>query len=390
MAKRCFLIILDSFGIGHAPDAAAFGDEGSNTLAAVCTSPKLNVPNLQKLGLFNIDTVNYGEPCANPQGAYARLVEQSLGKDTTIGHWEIAGINTMQPMPVFPGGFPKDFIREFEQACKRQTLCNQPYSGTKVIADYGEQHMKSGALIVYTSADSVFQIAAHEEVVPLSELYRYCEIARELLTGPLAVGRVIARPFVGTNAKDFTRTQNRHDYSLTPHSPTVLNALADNGLDVIGVGKIFDIFAGSGISKKITSKNNADGIKATLNLLNSNFTGLAFINLVDFDMLYGHRNDIDGYATALSEFDLQLANILPLLQPTDLLLIAADHGCDPSTTSSDHSRECVPLLVAGASVAKGLNLGTLCGFGSIANIIARHFALDAKYDGEDVFSKFQT
>ena len=294
MAKRVFLIVLDSFGIGEMPDAASFGDEGSNTLGAIVKSGKYATPMLQKMGLFNIEGVACGKPARRPLAAFARLAEVSVGKDTTTGHWEMAGAESGKPLPVYPHGFPAELIHAFEEKTGCQTLCNKPYSGTEVLKDYGEEHMRTGALIVYTSADSVFQIAAHESVVPVAELYRYCELAR----GMLDVGRVIARPFAGTCAADFRRTANRHDYSLKPPKPTMLDAIHASGLDTIGVGKIYDIFDGQGVSEKIRTTGNDNGMEVTLELAKRDFSGLAFVNLVDFDMLYGHRNDVDGYAAA--------------------------------------------------------------------------------------------
>lgn len=381
MAKRIFLIVLDSFGIGDAPDAPAFGDEGSNTFAAIAKSTKFNVPNLHKFGLYNIDKVELTPKEQSPTGAYARLVEASKGKDTTIGHWEISGVESPKPLPVFPNGFPPELIAEFEKRTGRKAIVNKPYSGTDVIRDYGEEHMKTGALIVYTSADSVFQIAANEALVPVPELYRYCDIAREILVGDWAVGRVIARPFEGTDASNFKRTANRHDVSLKPPAPTVLDALQAAGKDVIGVGKIYDIFAGQGVTEQIKTKDNNDGMRVTLELTQRDFDGLAFVNLVEFDMVYGHRNDVDGYANAMSEFDVALGQLLPLLRPDDILMITADHGCDPSTPSTDHSRECVPLLVYGATVRPGVNLGTQVSFGHVASTIAEYFALPEKFAG---------
>ncbi|MDL2293455.1 phosphopentomutase [Ruminococcaceae bacterium OttesenSCG-928-D13] len=380
MAKRAFIIVLDSVGIGNAPDAADFGDAGSNTLAAIAKSPKFNTPNLAKLGLFNIDGVNCCPAVQSPEGAFARLVEQSKGKDTTIGHWEIAGLVSEKPMPTFPDGFPMELMDKFATATGRDWLCNKPYSGTDVIRDYGEEHMRTGALIVYTSADSVFQIAANEAVVPLEELYRYCELAREMLTGDWAVGRVIARPFVGDSAATFKRTANRHDFSLTPPRPTVLDSLSAAGLDVIGVGKIYDIFAGQGVTEKILTKSNAEGMEVTQQLAKRDFEGLAFVNLVEFDMVYGHRNDVDGYANAMSEFDVELGKFLPAMGEEDLLIITADHGCDPSTASTDHSRECVPMLAYGAGVQAGVNLGARQSFAGIASTLAEYFGLPQGYD----------
>ncbi len=382
MKKRLFLIVLDSFGIGGALDAADFNDEGSDTLAAVYASSKLNVPNLRKLGLYNIEGVQAAPKEAAPTGCFARLQEQSRGKDTTIGHWEIAGINSEKPLPVFPEGFPTALLTEFEKRTGRGVLCNKPYSGTDAIRDYGEEHMRTGALIVYTSADSVFQIAANEAVVPVPELYRYCEMAREILTGDWAMGRVIARPFEGTSAADFKRTPNRHDYSLLPPAPTVLDALQSAGKDVIGVGKIYDIFAGKGVAEQIKTKNNNDGMRVTLELARRDFEGLAFVNLVDFDMVYGHRNDVDGYAQALTDFDVQLGKLLPLLREDDVLMLTADHGCDPATPSTDHSRENVPMLAVGAPLREGVDLGTRLSFGCIANTVAEYFGLPTAYAGK--------
>ncbi|NLW79082.1 MAG: phosphopentomutase [Ruminococcaceae bacterium] len=379
--RRVFLIVLDSFGIGGAPDAAAFGDAGSDTLKAVAASPHFKAPNLQKLGLFNIEGVAGLPREPAPLGAFARLREMSQGKDTTIGHWEMAGLVSEKPLPVFPEGFPADFIAAFEARVGRKTLCNKPYSGTEVIRDYGAEHMKTGALIVYTSADSVFQIAANEAVVPLEELYRICETARGMLTGDLAVGRVIARPFVGDKPDNFTRTPNRHDYSLPPPGKTILDVLTSMCLDVIAVGKIYDIFAGRGITQKIPTRNNDEGMDVALQLVERQFDGLAFINLVEFDMVYGHRNDVDGYAKAISAFDERLGELLPLLHPEDLLLITADHGCDPSTPSTDHSREDVPMLAAGPGVKPGVDLGTRLGFGCIAATIAEYFEREVVFPG---------
>lgn len=380
---RVFLIVLDSFGVGNAPDAAAFGDEGSNTFKACFDSGKLNIPNMKKLGLFNIDGVDFGEREKGPLGAYARLVEESAGKDTTIGHWEIAGIISEKPLPVFPNGFPDEIIKEFERRTGRKTLCNKPYSGTEVIKDYGEEHMKTGALIVYTSADSVFQVAANESVVPVKKLYEYCEIARDILKGDYAVGRVIARPFVGTSPENFVRTSNRHDFSLLPPSKTMLDILKDNGKDVLSVGKIIDIFAGQGITAFIRTVSNADGMVKTAEFQKKDFDGLCFVNLVDFDMKYGHRNDVAGYTNALNEFDIALGDFMKNMRGDDVLMLTADHGCDPSTPSTDHSRECVPLLICGNNVKSG-NLGTRKGFTCIAKTILSMFNLKNTFFGEDL------
>ncbi len=380
---RVFLIVLDSFGVGNAPDAAAFGDEGSNTFKACFDSGKLNIPNMKKLGLFNIDGVDFGEREEEPLGAYARLVEESAGKDTTIGHWEIAGIISEKPLPVFPDGFPDEVIKEFERRTGRKTLCNKPYSGTEVIKDYGEEHMKTGALIVYTSADSVFQVAANENVVPVKKLYEYCEIARDILKGDYAVGRVIARPFVGTSSENFARTSNRHDFSLLPPSKTMLDILKDNGKDVLSVGKIIDIFAGQGITEFVRTVSNADGMVKTAEFQKKDFDGLCFVNLVDFDMKYGHRNDVAGYTSALNEFDIALGDFMKNMREDDVLMLTADHGCDPSTPSTDHSRECVPLIIFGNNVKSG-NLGTRKGFTCIAKTILSMFNLKNTFFGEDL------
>ena len=389
MAKRVFLIVLDSFGIGEEPDAAKFGDHGVNTLRSVSGSPAFAAPNLTQLGLFNIDGVGCGTPVSAPSGAFARLQERSNGKDTTIGHWEIAGLVSPKALPTYPNGFPDEVIREFSQKTGRGVLCNKPYSGTEVIKDYGEEHLRTGSLIVYTSADSVFQIAAHEEVVPLEELYRDCQIAREMLQGDHGVGRVIARPFVGTNAANFKRTSNRHDFSITPPRATMLDEISAAGLDMIAVGKINDIFAGRGATRAIRTKSNDDGMRVTLSLAAEDFHGLAFINLVDFDMLYGHRRDIPGYAAAISAFDRWLPGFLAQLKPDDLLMVTADHGCDPAyLATTDHTREYVPWLITGQAVQPGVNLGTLQGFGNIAATVCAALNVPTQADGESQLAKF--
>ena len=366
MEKRVFLIVLDSFGIGAEPDAAAFGDEGTNTLGAIAKHPNFNCPNLQKLGMFNIDGVTAGEKAAAPIGSFARLQEQSMGKDTTIGHWEIAGVVSPKPLPTFPEGFPDALIHEFEEKTGHKVLCNKPYSGTQVLKDYGEQAMKENALIVYTSADSVFQVAANEELVPVPELYRYCEIAREMLKGEYGVGRVIARPFLGHTADTFYRTTNRHDLSLKPPRATMLDLLKDAGKDVIAVGKIYDIFDGEGVTEKIKTTGNTNGIAFTKALQTRDFEGLAFVNLVDFDMLYGHRRNPDGYAAALQEFDSWLPGFLEKLGEDDCVIITADHGCDPGYRKhTDHTREYIPMIALGKKI-RPVNLGTRAGFCDIA------------------------
>lgn len=379
--KRVFLIVLDSFGIGYEPDAAEFGDVGANTLASIAKSDKFHVPTMQKMGFFNIDGVTVGEKATAPIAAYGRLQEASKGKDTTIGHWEIAGMVSPEPLPTFPEGFPEETIREFEKRTGRKTLCNKPYSGTEVIARYGQEHIDTGALIVYTSADSVFQIAAHEDIVPVEELYRYCEIAREILVGKTGVGRVIARPFVG-EAPNFTRTSNRHDFSLMPPKDTMLDALAAAGYETRGIGKIFDIFAGKGIQKTTRIKNNADGMNHTIEALKEDFNGLCFVNLVDFDMTFGHRRDIDGYANAATEFDRQLAEFMEGMRDEDILMITADHGCDPGFTGTDHTREYIPLLMYGKQIKAGVNLGTRKTFADIAATVLDIFHVPNNTDGD--------
>ena len=379
--KRVFLIVLDSVGIGEMPDAAEYGDAGSNTLRAAAGSPYFSMPNMAKLGFFNIDGVNVGEKAERPAAAFARMAEQSKGKDTTIGHWEIAGLISRRPLPTYPNGFPQDVITEFEKRTGRGVLCNRPYSGTEVIKDYGSQHIKTGDLIVYTSADSVFQVAAHEDVVPVETLYAYCRTARELLTGEHGVGRVIARPFTGTPG-NFTRTAGRHDFSLKPPGVTMLDELSGNGFDVLSVGKIIDIFAEKGITEYVRTAGNEDGIDKTLAYMKKDFEGLCFTNLVDYDMLYGHRNDVDGYAKALTYFDRRLPEILAQLGSEDVLMITADHGCDPGTPSTDHSREYVPLVICGDSVAKGRNFGTVSGMNSIAATILSYFDTKKRLEGE--------
>lgn len=354
--KRVFLLVLDSFGIGYLPDADKFGDIGANTLKSISKSPKFHIPNLIKLGLGNIDGVDFLEKSATPFAIFGRCKEKSMGKDTTVGHWEISGIISEKPLPTYPNGFPDYIIKEFEEKTGRKTLCNLPYSGTQVINDYGKIHEETGNLIVYTSADSVFQIAANEEIVPVKTLYEYCEIAREILKGKDGVGRVIARPFVKEGDK-YVRTSNRRDFSLEPTGKTILDSLCENGKDVIAVGKIKDIFAGRGITEHIKTHSNKEGIEATIQLLKKDFNGLAFINLVDFDMLYGHRNDIDGYASAISEFDSYIPEILDNLQKDDIFIVTADHGCDPGDISTDHTREYIPLLIIGKGI-KPCNLGT--------------------------------
>ena len=368
--KRVFLLVLDSCGIGAMPDAASFGDKDVNTLRSCATSRKLHIPNMIAAGLGNIDGVSCLPKTEHPTGAYARLTESSMGKDTTIGHWEIAGIVSPDPLPTYPNGFPEEVLEPFKAATGRGVLANAPWSGTAVIDEYGAEHMRTGDLIVYTSADSVFQIAAHEDVVPLEKLYEYCHIARELLQGKHGVGRVIARPFVGDPVNGFKRTSNRHDYSLEPAKDTLLDVLKASGKDSIAVGKIHDIFAGRGDTEFVYNKSNADGMDHALHYAEQDFNGLCFVNLVDFDMLYGHRRDIDGYANALTEFDTWLPKLMEKMGDEDIVMITADHGCDPAyTETTDHTREYVPLLILGKGVKPG-SLGTRTSFADIAATVA--------------------
>lgn len=387
MIKRIFLIVLDSFGIGALPDAADYGDTGSNTLLSISKSPKFNAPNLRRLGLFNIDGVIAGGQLQSPEGCFARMDEISKGKDTTIGHWEIAGIISAKPLPTFPNGFPDEVIKKFENATGRKTLCNKTYSGTEVIEKFGLEHVETGALIVYTSADSVFQIAAHEEVVPLEQLYEYCRTARDIMQGEYGVGRIIARPFTG-EYPDFKRTSNRHDFSLAPPKTTMLDLLSKNGYETLGVGKINDIFAGKGISWTQRIQNNRDGMEKTIALQSKDFNGLCFVNLVDFDMLFGHRNDVDGYANAITEVDAQLGEFMGNMKPDDVLIVTADHGCDPATLSTDHSREYIPLLLFGNGLKKGVNLGTRKSHADIAATVLDMFRVDyTDISGESFLDK---
>ncbi len=386
--RRLFLIVLDSVGIGEAPDAAQFGDEGSNTVRAAVEAGA-DLPNLRRLGLFNIDGMDWTEPEAAPIGAFGRMREASMGKDTTIGHWEIAGVVSPKPLPTFPDGFPPEIIRNFEKLTGRKVICNKPYSGTQLLLDYGREHVETGALMVYTSADSVFQVAAHEDIVPIEELYHDCELAREMLTGDYAVGRVIARPFVG-EYPNYTRTARRHDYSLQPPRATMLNNLEDAGYECIGVGKISDIFAGSGITQQIRTQNNTDGIAKTLDLMENDFEGICFVNLVDFDMVYGHRNDAPGYARALMEFDQALPKFMEQMGEDDLLIITADHGCDPSTPSTDHSREYTPMLAWSKKIRPGANLGTRTTFADIGATVLEYFGLENRTDGQSFLKEICT
>ena len=383
-AKRVFLIVLDSVGCGALPDAHLFGDEGSNTLKSISGSCRFSAKATASLGLGHVEGIDYIEKVDSPKGAYGRMAERSMGKDTTIGHWEIAGIVSERPLPTYPDGFPPEVIEKFKALTGRGVLCNKPYSGTDVIRDYGQRHVESGDLIVYTSADSVFQIAAHEDVVPLPKLYEYCEAARDMLVGEHGVGRVIARPFVG-EYPSFKRTSNRHDYSLIPPKDTVLDAISAEGLDVRSIGKISDIFAGKGITSATRTTSNADGLDKTIFAMGEDFNGLCFVNLVDFDMVYGHRNDIEGYATAFAEFDNFLPKLISAMRDGDVLIITADHGCDPGTESTDHSREYVPLLIYGDGI-RPTALGTVPCFADLGATVCDLLGVDFRGDGESFAS----
>ena len=381
--KRVFLIVLDSFGIGEMPDAGAYGDIHVNTLRSVSKSSYFHMDHMRDLGLFNIDGVEVGEKTTHPMAAYARMTERSRGKDTTIGHWEIAGIYSPKPLPTYPDGFPEEVLEEFRIRTGRDVLCNKPYSGTQVIADYGDEHVRTGKLIVYTSADSVFQIAAHEDVVPVEQLYDYCRIARQILQGEHGVGRVIARPFIGESGH-YTRTPRRHDFSLLPPAVTMLDQLKAAGRDVIAVGKIQDIFVGKGITEHVYTSGNAEGIERTLEYLDKDFEGLCFINLVDYDMLYGHRRDVDGYAKALAYFDEKLPKIQAHMKPEDILMITADHGCDPAyKATTDHTREYTPFIMYGAPVTPG-SRGTRSTFSDIGATVLDYFGIIPEFEGDSV------
>lgn len=383
MKRRVMLIVLDGVGIGALPDAHLYGDEGSNTLGNIARQVRLKLPHLTRLGLGNIAPLEGIDPQEQPLAAYGKMGERSPGKDTTTGHWEMAGIILDKPFPLYPEGFPPEIIEEFEKRIGRKVLGNKPASGTVIIEELGAEHMATGKPIVYTSADSVFQIAAHEEVIPLEELYRMCEVARELLQGDHAVGRVIARPFVGTPG-NFQRTANRHDYSLAPPSPNMLELVQQKGLEVIGVGKIGDIYAGKGITRSIPTKSNMDGVDQTVRTWREMKAGLLFTNLVDYDMKYGHRNNVEGFAGALEEFDARLPELMEILEEDDLLIITADHGVDPTTPSTDHSREYVPLLIYGKNIKPGVNLGVRSTFADVGATIAEYLGADAPPNGESM------
>ena len=372
--ERIVWVVLDSVGIGELPDAADYGDVGRSTLGHIAESRPLKIPNLLRLGLANIAPLAYLQPAAAPLGAFGKGATYSPGKDTTTGHWEMAGIWLDQAFPVYPHGFPRDLIAEFERQIGRETIGNKPASGTEIIKELGEQHVRTGKLIVYTSGDSVFQIAAHEDVIPIAGLYRMCEIARKLLDGPHRVGRVIARPFAGTSG-NFVRTPRRHDYAVDPPKPTLLDVLEERALPVFGIGKIHDIYNARGVKDYVTSKSNADGMEKLTSALRERSRGLIFCNLVDFDMLYGHRKDVEGFAESLEEFDQLLTTFLTLLQPSDLLLITADHGCDPDPRwpTTDHSREYVPILAYSPQTHAGVNLGVRPTLADMGQTVAENF-----------------
>jgi phosphopentomutase len=372
--KRIIWIVLDSVGIGELPDAADYGDVGRDTLGHIAASRPLKLPNLVRLGLANIKPLAHLTPAAKPEGNYGKAATVSPGKDTTTGHWEMAGIWLKQAFPVYPNGFPPEIIEEFQERICLEVLGNKAASGTEILKELGEEHMETAFPIVYTSGDSVFQIAAHEEVIPPDELYRMCEIARELLDGPHRVGRVIARPFIGEPG-NFRRTERRHDYAVPPPRPMLLDVLGHTTTPVFGIGKIHDIYNGRGVDDYVTTKNNADGMAKLTKAMKSHPDGLIFANLVDFDMLYGHRKDVEGFARSLEEFDKLLGPFLKQMNPSDLLLITADHGCDPDpiNPTTDHSREYVPILAYGPKAAKGRNLGTRTTLADMGQTIAENF-----------------
>ncbi len=381
MIKRAVLIVLDSVGVGELPDARDYGDEGSNTLKNIYKNiENFSLPNLEELGILNIDGFEDIKKSESFKGSIAKCNEKSKGKDTTTGHWEISGLILNEPFPTYPDGFPDEIIKEFERQTGRETIGNCVASGTEIIKELGREHIETGKLIVYTSADSVFQIAAHEEVVPLNELYSICEKAREILRGKHGVGRVIARPFIG-EVGSFVRTANRRDFSLEPPKDTILDYVKNSGKEVYAVGKIKDIFANKGITRSVPTKDNADGIEATIKAIKEDFEGLLFTNLVDFDMIYGHRNNVKGYADALKYFDDKLPTIINNLKDTDLLIITADHGCDPTTESTDHSREYIPLIFYGKHIKENNNLGVLDSFACIGKTIADILNIENDLEG---------
>lgn len=386
MIKRIFMVVLDSFGVGELPDAKRFGDEGSNTLLSVETSKFLKVPNMQKMGLFNINDFDENR-VEKTNSTYFKMSEESNGKDSTVGHWEIAGVVTKEPLPTFPNGFPDEILDEITKEWGVGYLCNKVYSGTEVIKDYGEEHLKTGKPIIYTSADSVFQVACHKDIMSVERLYELCEIARKLLKGKYGVGRVIARPFEGEYP--FTRSAERHDFSIDAPEKTILDYISESGKDMISIGKIEALFAGRGITKAIETSCNKEGMAEMLNVVKTDFNGLCFTNLVDFDMLYGHRNDVDGYAKALSEFDEFLTKFIPKLQKDDVLIITADHGCDPITISTDHSREYVPVMIYGSTIKKNNQLDTQKTFANLGKTILDMLEIPNTLYGESFYNKIK-
>jgi len=385
--KRVIIIVLDSAGVGELPDAAEYGDEGSNTLGNIAAAVSgFSLPNLEKLGLGNIDGIVGYKAADEPLGCFGKMAERSAGKDTTTGHWELAGITLRKPFPVYPEGFPEDVVRQFEKETGTKTLGNYPASGTVIINELGHQHVRTGYPIIYTSADSVFQIAAHEDVIPVERLYEICRIARRILTGEHAVGRVIARPFVGTEG-NYTRTANRKDFSLEPPGRTLLDHVKEAGLEVKAVGKIEDIFAGRGITESVHIQDNMDGVDKTIGFIRDEFSGLIFANLVDFDMKFGHRNDAEGYAGALKEFDDRVPEIIDAMKEDDILFITADHGCDPTTASTDHSREYVPLLVYGKQIRRSVDLGIRSTFSDLAQTVAEILGVSGSFDAESFLDR---
>lgn len=386
--KRVVVIVLDSLGIGALPDAHKYGDEDANTLKHIVESRGLKVPNLSKMGIGNIDGIDKILHVKDPIASFGRAKEMSVGKDTTTGHWEMMGLYIDKPFKTFPEGFPQHFIEEFSRRVGRSVLGNYPASGTQIIADLGEKHQATGALIVYTSADSVFQIAAHEEIVPLEELYHICETAREMLVDDLQVARVIARPFVGGDG-EYTRTPNRRDFSIPPFSKTVLDYVKDKGLEVYAVGKIEDIFDGQGVTKAVHTKNNMDGVDKTLSALKEDFSGFLFTNLVDFDSKYGHRRDPEGYGKAIEAFDQRLPEILNALKEEDILILTADHGNDPTYLGTDHTREYVPILIYGSLIEKGINLGTLDSFSDTGATVADYLEVLKPQYGKSFLSRIE-
>lgn len=385
MSKRVFWIVLDSVGCGEAPDAALFDDVGSDTLGTCVRSGELDVPNLAKLGLYNIEGTSFRKPQDDVIGCYCRMQEQSFGKDTTVGHWEMAGMISKDPLPTYPDGFPQEVIEKLEEATGRKVICNKPYSGTEVIKDYGREHVETGALIVYTSADSVMQIAAHEDVIPVSELYEICHIARKGMQFQHGVGRIIARPFTGE--WPYRRTVRRHDYSLQPPRETVMDALKTAGFVNIGVGKIFDIFAGKSVMVSYSNMGNDLNMDRTIDIADAQFEGLCYVNLVDTDMIYGHRRDIKAYTQALNDFDVQLGQLMEKMGKDDIIMITADHGCDPGFKGTDHTREYVPCLIYGKKLRKGVDLGTRQTFADQAATIGEFFGIEYRGDGTSFFEE---